>query len=712
MSRPDMSTIVEVSYGSRLAAEVRHLWRAHSDTLGFMPEGGFDDAMRRRELLAATDGSVALAGYVLFRSTSKSQVVIVHLCVSSKCRGQGVARALFDAVRDRAEGKHEIRLRCRRDFAANALWPRLGFLAITEEPGRAAGATLTIWRYELAQLPLLAAINKCGRAKAVPVTIDANVFFDLGDERSRPTESQGLLADWFQEFAELCVTGELLNEIDRCKDPIERRRQRARFANYRQLPRAVAQENNVFPLVKGLLPQDTRPRTLSDARQLAMAIAGAVTFFVTRDVAVLEIADILYEQFGMEVLSPHEVIRRFDELRREQDYRPHRLFVEHGIRMTSARAGDLDRIINLLHHGEHLDEPRRKTSGTLRAMLAHPTRFTISIVDHCQNLLAIYVTERSFDGTTFKVPYFAVDASSLGRTASHHYAEHLVNLALNVNCRIIVVERAVRVDDALSEAGFWFEEGVGWVKLAVPISSDAAGVASAVERLGRESSTAKVFAERIAYELRAVPSTTRDATRPRGHLVAVERALWPVKILQTRLPCYVVPIQPRWAKELFDRQLAEGTLFGADPRLVLNSENVYYRAAKPAIVSAPARVLWYVSYDRSYAGSMAVRACSYVDEVVVGPAKDLFRRFRRLGVYQWSDVLLRAHGEPQKEIMAFRFSKTELFTHPVGWDDTQALLTTHAGRRSQFQGPVAVSEECFFAMYHLGVQGQGDVHAP
>jgi hypothetical protein len=165
-----------------------------------------------------------------------------------------------------------------------------------------------------------------------------------------------------------------------------------------------------------------------------------------------------------------------------------------------------------------------------------------------------------------------------------------------------------------------------------------------------------------------------------------------------------VPIQPRWAKELFDRELAEGTLFGANPSLVLNSENVYYRAARPEVISAPARVLWYVSQDSAYPQSMAVRACSYIDEVIIGRPKDLFRRFKRLGVYEWRDVYAVAKQDVTKEIMAFLFSKTELFARPLAWSVMQEVLRAHAGKGSQLQSPIAISEPCFLDMYRRGAR--------
>lgn len=118
--------------------------------------------------------------------------------------------------------------------------------------------------------------------------------------------------------------------------------------------------------------------------------------------------------------------------------------------------------------------------------------------------------------------------------------------------------------------------------------------------------------------------------------------------------------------------------------------------------AAPARVLWYVSNSRRYPGSQAIRACSQIDEVVIDGPKDLFRRFRRLGVYDWESVFALAKGDIEKEVMAFRFSKTEQFGRPVPWDELQQVLRKH-GRRSNVQSPVEITEECFLDLYRRGI---------
>ena len=90
---------------------------------------------------------------------------------------------------------------------------------------------------------------------------------------------------------------------------------------------------------------------------------------------------------------------------------------------------------------------------------------------------------------------------------------------------------------------------------------------------------------------------------------------------------------------------------------------------------APGRILWYVSKgdEQSFPGPQAITACSLLDEVLVGKPKDLYRSFRRLGVYEWKDVLALAGGTIDTEIMALRFSRTEKFERKIPLVELKAL---------------------------------------
>ena len=124
------------------------------------------------------------------------------------------------------------------------------------------------------------------------------------------------------------------------------------------------------------------------------------------------------------------------------------------------------------------------------------------------------------------------------------------------------------------------------------------------------------------------------------------------------------------------------------------------------IRAEPARILWYVSESRE-GGTKAIRAASLLDEVAVDSARVLFRRFRRLGVYRWSQVLETARA-PESPLMAIRFSHTELLERPIPWNRVQALLVEHRGKRNQLQGPLRIDPDLYFALHEAGQAGADD----
>lgn len=695
-----MPNVVVVTPNSELLAHVQEMWGVHRSTLGFLPDGGFDEYAKAGTILAAVDASGSLLGYVLFRVSRKGIASITQLCVALDARRRGIARLLFEAMKERVTDCYEISLWCRQDFEANYVWSRLDFIPVGEKPGRGKQRKpLKKWRYELQQLPLLAAISARAVTDAVAVVIDANIFFDLDPAGNGRDESRALEQEnWLEDHIELCLTDEIYHEINRRTAEADRKRQRARADGIRKIRAAEQRVTEVFARLHAMFPDWTTENDKSDLRHIAKAIAADVTFFVTRDGEILDIADQIAEQFDLEIVSPHEIILKFDQLRRNAEYRPRRLM---GLDLVESKVfGDevSARIADLIHEGHPAPEPRSKTEAKLRDLLAYPERIEfVCIRARDGNLIAAYAIERANEDLA-RLRLFAVAASDLGRTVARHFAHQIVVKIAREGRKIIIANDLVggaRVTEALCEAGF-FERVAGWVKLALPMVAEDADAVQELDRIGAASSACSSLAQEIATTLRVLRKNSD--VQPRLH---VEQALWPLKLTRTGLPCFIVPIQPQWAEQLFD-DLPQGNLF-KNSLLNLRPENAYYRKSKPHVLSAPARVLWYVS--TAAPGAMALRANSYIEEVVIGKPKELFRRFRRLGIYSWNEVMKTANDDSSTEIMAFQFSKTELFRHPVTWNRLQEILLKHGGTKNQIASPVEISEECFLELYRLGIYG-------
>ena len=94
---------------------------------------------------------------------------------------------------------------------------------------------------------------------------------------------------------------------------------------------------------------------------------------------------------------------------------------------------------------------------------------------------------------------------------------------------------------------------------------------------------------------------------------------------------------------------------------------------------------------------MAIKACSHLEEVIVGKPKELFRQFQRLGIFEWRDIYATADHDITNDLVAFRFRMTERFEKPVGMDVLNSL-----GIRGPFMSPRRVSDSQFAAIYRSG----------
>jgi hypothetical protein len=168
------------------------------------------------------------------------------------------------------------------------------------------------------------------------------------------------------------------------------------------------------------------------------------------------------------------------------------------------------------------------------------------------------------------------------------------------------------------------------------------------------------------------------------------------------MQCVIVPIKADYAVQLFDENLynQEFSWFENDkPVPALSIENAYFKTATHSIPWAPARVLWYVS-SSNYIGTPAIRACSYLDRVERGTAKELFERYKRLGVLEWRDLQkLGVKGN----VATYVFSYTELFENPVGLDEVRRMI---GKPRETFQSFCTIDEKTFLSIYQAGVRGE------
>lgn len=673
--------------------------RKNSATLGFLPDGAFQAYAERGWILAATadDG---VAGYVVYR-VSRMTAVLVHLCINEKHRGKGLARQLFRSVVERTSELHGILANTRRDFPAHTMWPRLGFAAIGERPGRGKlRSVLTRWWYEHPHPTLFShQASYLGAQSPVDVAIDLNVFYDLvvPSSRQEAEESRSLQSDWLTDEVQLCATAELFNEINRLPSPQARERQRALAHEFKRISGAAEVFDRTYSLLSSMLGEAKNERELSDLRHLAHAAATDVEFFVTRDARILRFHREIERETGVTPIRPADLVIEIDQVRNSASYQPVRLRGSHLqlSKVQRQQRGTLESIFCNKAFGE--------TKAAFRQMLStilpsHPAVDSTLVLDDGEPI-ALFGLERSKPNIQ-TIPCLRLRHGRLARTLARQIITHAIDSSITYARSITTVTDdwlEPYVEEALAESGF-VKTGTHWLKLNYSAIGAEEDVSAGLGRLVEQ-----------ARELGLVLSETQRFPRQEGcrltaaDTVLAERSLRPLKLTNGALDTLVIPVKPRWAQHLFDSGLAEQTLSGADPDLVLIWENAYYRAARSlGNISAPFRILWYVSQDGRYVGTGQIRAYSVASSVEVLPARLAYKRYKRLGVYEWPQVLRISGGDPEGQVMVIGFCDIEMFKNPIDRSRFGALLELTDQKRPSLRGPQQISEAAFTNIYSEG----------
>lgn len=663
------------------------LHRLNSKTLGFLPAGAFEEYARLRRIIVALDGE-ELLGYVLYR-VARGRAAIVHMCVADNARGRGVARMLVERLKHETKSLEGVSLLCRRDYAINHIWSKFGFEAVHSKAGRGKdGAVLTYWWFNHGHPDLFSRASEPDPVRQ-RVVIDANVFYDLHSrDTSESEDSKALLADWVQASIELVVTKELRNEIENASDEARRRVSRAEATHYATLPAEDDAFQKLCTELRPRFPEAVTLRDEADLRQIAYAIVGGAPFFVTRDTTLIDRCEPLYRSHGLTVLHPGELINQLDAVEREADYRPARI---EGSRLTNTllKADALDLVVDAF---KLPDERVNEFAKTLLHALSRPKSSDVQVISDYANAPVLLGVMDRMAPNELSVPVLRRARHPLGATMMRNFLRACLHSAATEGKLVVTVgENGLSSDDTeiLREFGFIFC-GEVWAKLALRAVGDLEHLSHIVVELAvapllDPAKAAAVAAITVALKLQEPTASA-----------AIERQLWPAKVIGTEIPTFIISMRPGWAQHFFDVELGSQLLIGLRDDLHLGVEGVYYRSRENNNLTAPGRVLWYVSKGDGD-GSMSIKACSQLEEVVVGKPKELFRRFQRLGIYEWRDVFAAAKNDISNDLIAFRFRMTERFKTPVEMTTLESLDI-----KGPFMSPRKISENQFATIYRAG----------
>ncbi len=655
---------------------VDELMKRYGRTLGFLPKGALEYYLKGEKggVLGAKTEAGQLVGYLLY-ATNPNYFRITHLCVLEEYRGQGIAKRLVNDLKDSATTQRSIKLNCRRDFPADALWPKLGFVAFDEKPSRSRdGYLLTSWQLTLAvgaqlELELFQAETS---SEVLDVIIDAHVFFDFDEpplDKTMP--SKALLSDFLVDSLDLWITDELLNEINRQKNPEKRKKSRDRARSFSIVKAAPDLFENFEKCLKELF-SGRKPSQRSDIRQLAKAAASNVKTFVTRDGDILKNSKRIFDITGLEVVNPTELIIRLHELSQVQSYAPDRItgFNLRWERLTSSDLANFP--FESLLNGERKGKFKEK----LESLIVQFNRYECELLRSDNETIAIRVL-KSDSSKMLTSPLVRVAFSANSSLFGRFLIADTLSKAVEKNLNMVKFEDFALTPSLipeLLEMGF-IECNNSFVRFCFSRCLNHKEVLFMISELCPETESA--YQDMSDLEL--------------------EQRCSPLVLDSTDQHYFLIPIIPVYAMGLIDRHQSADDLFGGDPNVLLRWNNVYYRkVSHHNMLKAPGRILWYASRNKKQ-----IIAVSCLDEVIINTAKELFRRFKRFGVLEWRDLYEMCDHDPLKELMALKFSNTFLFRKPVSLDDIRIIYTKH-GAGLPLQGPSKVPSEIFCELFQKG----------
>ena len=655
-------------------AELDRLAAKYRRTLGFLTLDTFSEYLERNRVIGARSNNGKLVGYILF-ADYPDRFRIAHLCVAEAHRGRGIARRLLDALKERATSQLVIKLHCRRDFPAYGMWPNLGFVPHGEKPGRnSEGRPLTLWSLPLKNDDQLGLWKAQTSEDCLDVAIDAQIFFDFAEPDSdKALASKALQADFLFDSLNLWITDEIFAEIDRHPDPGQRKRSRDRAHGIPNLQYNPTLVEHFSEKLQAILPS-RKPRERSDINHLAKVAASEIDTFTTRDHPLLDHAEEILSSIGVNVLHPVELIGRIHELSDRESYAPTKVSGMQ-LRWQKIGAGAFSEIPfkDLQIQNESLGSLREK----VYRFLADPKHFDCELLlgenNEAQGLRIVSVNSRE----ELKVVVIR---------EAHAHKNELVGRYLAAD----TIARSAQEQKCFTR---FSSDGISpflrsqFLNLGVSTSGS-----DLIRFTPTGVSTKSSLRDKIAQIAPDVSSVYENLPKKE-----VERTCSPVVLASGQDAAFLIPIKPGFARGLIDQQLSADDLFGGDPTVLLRWENVYYR--KPShhkMLSAPGRILWYVS------GSVGeIVAISWLDEVVIDTPKELFRRFKKFGILRWEEVFEISGHSVDKEIMALKFSNTFPLRERVGLSELRRILGED-GVGEVLQSPSKLPRQTFHKLVNIG----------
>ena len=636
----------------------------------------------------------------MFRySRGKQTVRVTHLCVDTNQRGKGIAVELLTALKERFKKAIRITARCRKDFDSWKFWNlKSGFSEGRELPGKKkTGSTLTEFYWEPAELPLFKDLLEGSGPTAddLPlVVLDANVFYDIYDQtRSRHKEASGLREDWLSQELNLCVTTELSIDASRANESETQAKFKSNLEGWKVVAGKADKVAKHTKVIESILGNSDCPRSISDRRHLAIALANDATAFVTRDGELLEKSNEFFEKTGLSLCRPSDLIVEFDILQNNEKFQ-YREVERTGLRIQRY---DGQQELNFSDFRATGNDRVAPLKAAWHDATSNPSEFdTNTIIDSTGKVLAIAISTREAEHKS--VPLVRIRLKDINR----RLGKTLVRYLLANQIGIFGPSRSLTIDgfpayllDSLDEFGFFLNQDAA-TKYSLPEALTPPQFLSKLRGFVDVDLMSQEKFDSIETKLQEALDCD-DA----GAILELEHRFAPLKLKVDFVSNYIVPIQPRWAKDLFDGGLCKNELWDAPWEKILNPSSVYYKGVGGfSREVTKCRIIWYVSGDNEFPLAKSCRGSSILTRRVTGKPHDLFKRYRRLGIYEYHNVR-DIPSRPEGNCQAIEFGSTETWSQSVSHSETMDVLNQFNVSTNNFATAQRIPSGAFFELHRI-----------
>ncbi|MDJ0600921.1 MAG: GNAT family N-acetyltransferase [Crocosphaera sp.] len=708
-----MVRIEPINETSPYLPEVNKLGDSNKATLGFFSKGAFEEKARNKQILVALSDHGEFMGYLMYRTVkSHNRISVIHLCIKDNYRGQGLARQLLDYLKSVTSQYRGIELRCRRDYGIDNMWSKLGFYAVYDKKAKTKGKLLTYWWLDYGHPNLLSLINDQKSESKLSIIIDYSIFQEiyLHNHSSKPQEEKGkdskaLLADWIEPNIEMWVTHEILNKINKINDYQKRKDIRDVFLGLSRINYTDKQYQKFLKSIESFIKLNDLPIDQSYIRHIAQSLASGINTILTKNVDILKLSDQFYEEFKVIIISPNDFIKRFDDIEQQKNYQS-RLFAGiHSLKQLPIKLEEVNKLKHDLVNNCSEEEQQYFLENLRNFLFKKDTHECLIIKDEDNESVAIIVYNRS-KRDQLEIPLMRISKHYLAETVVRYLLFTSISLSAQEGRQLTKITDKYLQDKIINiiQEYHFIETENELLKLNFSLIDTKKNIANQLTTLENSLLNSPSFFLNLS-------KTLKQNNLSREAILQIERYLFPLKIIDHDIYNFIIPIQPIWAANLFDKELAEQTLWGFSKiELGLNREAVYYKSKRSPKTLHPGisgRILWYVSSssdkkDRGFYNIGCIRACSRLDEVIIDTPKELYRKYRHLGIYELSNLIQVANNDEYKEIMAIKFSDTESFKHPVSLKDVQEILEN----KTTFTSSTYINNEKFAIIYKQGMKGK------